>query len=129
VSQGLSGVRQAGKFASSPLSKVRAVCVNAPVRICAGGDQRWSSLPRQCQGRPGPAPLAPGAAIATDIAEYRGSLPSVDPSAFLGSYGGITGLGMDVQREAVNPVLDEQIYVLGSAVTGASVAGSGIAGI
>ena len=29
-------------------SLVRAVCVNAPVRICAGGDQRWSSLPRQC---------------------------------------------------------------------------------
>src|SRR6202171_19696 len=34
----------------SPLSrhssKVGAVCVEAPVRICAGGDQRWSSLPR-----------------------------------------------------------------------------------
>ena len=28
-------------------SLVRAVCVNAHVRICAGGDQRWSSLPRQ----------------------------------------------------------------------------------
>src|SRR6476620_2401240 len=28
-------------------SKVGAVCVEAPVRICAGGDQRWSSLPRQ----------------------------------------------------------------------------------
>jgi hypothetical protein len=28
-------------------SSVIAVCVNAPVRICAGGDQRWSSLPRQ----------------------------------------------------------------------------------
>jgi hypothetical protein len=28
-------------------STVRAVCVKAPVRICAGGDQRWSSLPRQ----------------------------------------------------------------------------------
>src|SRR5271166_362471 len=27
-------------------SKVGAVCVEAPVRICAGGDQRWSSLPR-----------------------------------------------------------------------------------
>jgi len=25
---------------------VRAVCVNALVRICAVGDQRWSSLPR-----------------------------------------------------------------------------------
>ena len=24
-----------------------AVCVDAHVRICAGGDQRWSSLPRQ----------------------------------------------------------------------------------
>src|SRR6266404_9500978 len=41
---------------SAPLSRrtllrhssfVRAVCVDAPVRICAGGDQRWSSLPRQ----------------------------------------------------------------------------------
>src|SRR3989475_11554367 len=41
---------------SAPLSRrtllrhssfVRAVCVNAPVRICTGGDQRWSSLPRQ----------------------------------------------------------------------------------
>src|SRR6266403_6239846 len=40
---------------SAPLSRrtllrhssfVRAVCVDAPVRICAGGDQRWSSLPR-----------------------------------------------------------------------------------
>lgn len=28
-------------------SKVGAVCVEAPVRFCAGGDQRWSSLPRQ----------------------------------------------------------------------------------
>ena len=28
-------------------SLVRAVCVNAHVRICAGGGQRWSSLPRQ----------------------------------------------------------------------------------
>jgi len=28
-------------------STARAVCVNALVRICAGGDQRWSSLPRQ----------------------------------------------------------------------------------
>src|SRR5215468_2065103 len=28
-------------------SKVGAVCVNALVRFCAGGDQRWSSLPRQ----------------------------------------------------------------------------------
>ena len=28
-------------------SLVRAVCVDALVRICAGGDQRWSSLPRQ----------------------------------------------------------------------------------
>ena len=27
-------------------SEVRAVCVDAHVRICAGGDQRWSSLPR-----------------------------------------------------------------------------------
>jgi hypothetical protein len=27
-------------------SFVRAVCVNALVRICAGGDQRWSSLLR-----------------------------------------------------------------------------------
>ena len=28
-------------------SSVRAVCVNAHARICAGGGQRWSSLPRQ----------------------------------------------------------------------------------
>src|SRR5437667_516693 len=28
-------------------SLVRAVCVNALVRISAGGDQPWSSLPRQ----------------------------------------------------------------------------------
>jgi hypothetical protein len=44
---------------SAPLSRctllrhssfVRAVCVNALVRICAGGDQRWSSLPRQRSG-------------------------------------------------------------------------------
>src|SRR6202030_4039715 len=27
-------------------SKVGAVCVEAPVRICAGGGQRWSSLPQ-----------------------------------------------------------------------------------
>src|ERR1700751_2396888 len=27
-------------------SFVRAVCVDALVRICAGGDQQWSSLPR-----------------------------------------------------------------------------------
>ena len=34
------------------VSSVRAVCVNALVRICAGGDQRWSSLPRQlCRRR------------------------------------------------------------------------------
>src|SRR3989449_11517093 len=41
---------------SAPLSRctllrhssfVRAVCVDALVRIRAGGDQRWSSLPRQ----------------------------------------------------------------------------------
>jgi hypothetical protein len=32
---------------NAPPSSVRAVCVNAHVRICAGGDQRWSSLPRQ----------------------------------------------------------------------------------
>src|SRR5665213_515733 len=40
---------------STPLSRgallrhasfVRAVCVNALARICAGGDQRWSSLLR-----------------------------------------------------------------------------------
>src|SRR6516164_1553523 len=41
---------------SAPLSRctllrhpsfIRAVCVNALVRLCAGGDQRWSTLPRQ----------------------------------------------------------------------------------
>jgi len=26
---------------------MEAVCVNAHVRFCAGGDQWWSSLPRQ----------------------------------------------------------------------------------
>jgi hypothetical protein len=31
---------------------VGAVCVEALVRICAGGDQRWSSLPRQLRGTP-----------------------------------------------------------------------------
>src|SRR6516164_9767490 len=30
-------------------SFIRAVCVNALVRICAGGDQRWSSLLRQLE--------------------------------------------------------------------------------
>src|SRR6202047_5027384 len=34
-------------------SKVGAVCVKAPVRFCAGGDQQWSSLPRQL-----PRPIA-----------------------------------------------------------------------
>jgi hypothetical protein len=41
-------------FRSSPTrhsSKVGAVCVKAPVRFCAGGDQRWSSLPRQLPRR------------------------------------------------------------------------------
>jgi D-lactate dehydrogenase, membrane binding len=46
MSQGMHGARQA---ALPPTSLVRAVCVNALVRICAGGDQRWSSLPRQLQ--------------------------------------------------------------------------------
>src|SRR6266852_6577796 len=46
MSQGLHGVRPAPRFRRHS-STVRAVCVNAPVRICAGGDQRWSSLPRQ----------------------------------------------------------------------------------
>src|SRR5215831_11399536 len=35
------------QVASPPLSEVRAVCVNALVRICAGGDQQWPSLLRQ----------------------------------------------------------------------------------
>jgi len=35
----------AGAAATHPW--LRAVCVNALVRICAGGDQQWSSLPRQ----------------------------------------------------------------------------------
>jgi hypothetical protein len=43
MSQGLLGVRPVRRYSSI----VRAVCVNAPVRICAAGDQRWSSLPRQ----------------------------------------------------------------------------------
>ena len=46
MSQGLHGVRQRSVVRRHS-STVRAVCVNAPVRICAGGDQRWSSLPRQ----------------------------------------------------------------------------------
>src|SRR6266849_3938372 len=46
MSQGLHGVRPAAHFRRHS-STVRAVCVKAPVRICAGGDQRWSSLPRQ----------------------------------------------------------------------------------
>src|SRR6266403_6089970 len=50
---------------SAPLSRrtllrhssfVRAVCVDAPVRICAGGDQRWSSLPRQQFAEPSHGP-------------------------------------------------------------------------
>src|SRR6266849_4819794 len=40
-------------------STVRAVCVNAPVRICAGGDQRWSSLPRQLFQRHSASPQKP----------------------------------------------------------------------
>src|SRR5215469_2319589 len=45
---------------SAPLSRctllrhpsfVRAVCVDALVRLCAGGDQRWSSLPQQLLGQ------------------------------------------------------------------------------
>src|SRR6266853_1063954 len=40
-----------GRFARhSPT--IRAVCVDALVRICAGGDQQWSSLPRQLVGSP-----------------------------------------------------------------------------
>jgi len=39
-----------------PLSTVRAVCVKAPVRICAGGDQRWTSLPLQLGLSPGTGP-------------------------------------------------------------------------
>jgi hypothetical protein len=43
------GVREVGRSLGS-LSRHpsfrRAVCVDAHVRICAGGDQRWSSLPR-----------------------------------------------------------------------------------
>src|SRR5260370_39393066 len=34
-------------------SFVRAVCVDALVRICAGGYQQWSSLPRQLRWLPG----------------------------------------------------------------------------
>src|ERR1017187_594679 len=30
---------------------IRAVCVNALVRICAGGDQRWSSLLRPSEAK------------------------------------------------------------------------------
>ena len=34
-------------------SSVRAVCVNALVRICAGGDQRWSFLPTELDSADG----------------------------------------------------------------------------
>src|SRR5260370_34779830 len=48
------------------ISKVRAVCVNAPVRICAGGDQRWSSIPRhQVVITPGAAQSQPGGGTCT----------------------------------------------------------------
>src|SRR5579863_6445628 len=46
-----SATPRSASLSSCPLrrhsSSVRAVCVNALARICAGGDQRWSSLPRQ----------------------------------------------------------------------------------
>ena len=45
-----SATPRSASLSSCPLrrhsSSVRAVCVNALARICAGGDQRWSSLPR-----------------------------------------------------------------------------------
>ena len=37
--------RSLGSLSRHPSFR-RAVCVDAHVRICAGGDQRWSSLPR-----------------------------------------------------------------------------------
>jgi RNA-directed DNA polymerase len=44
VSQGLSGVRVAAFLANHPRWEPYAVM--PLVRFCAGGDQRWSSLPR-----------------------------------------------------------------------------------
>ena len=44
VSQGLSGVRVATLLVTHPRSEPYAVM--PLVRCCAGGDQRWSSLPR-----------------------------------------------------------------------------------
>src|SRR5664280_303132 len=38
--------RNLGSLSRHPSFR-RAVCVDALARICAGGDQRWSSLPRQ----------------------------------------------------------------------------------
>jgi len=37
--------RSLGSLSRHPSFR-RAVCVDAHIRICAGGDQRWSSLPR-----------------------------------------------------------------------------------
>ena len=42
--------RSLGSLSRHPSFR-RAVCVDAHVRICAGGDQRWSSLPRSCGSR------------------------------------------------------------------------------
>src|ERR1022692_2518926 len=42
--------RSLGSLSRHPSFR-RAVCVDAHVRICAGGDQRWSSLPRSFGSR------------------------------------------------------------------------------
>ena len=42
--------RNLGSLSRHPSFR-RAVCVDALARICAGGDQRWSSLPRQLSTR------------------------------------------------------------------------------
>src|SRR5450759_3452851 len=53
TSQGLKGVRKAASFAAIS-SKVGAVCGSSARTDLCGGDQRWSSLPRQpTTARPG----------------------------------------------------------------------------
>jgi hypothetical protein len=70
-------------------SKIRAVCVNALVRICAGGGQRWSSLPRQwplgskCAVNDGTCPVFP---LANNRAELRYDYDFDEPRASQASY-------------------------------------------
>src|SRR5229473_2735087 len=70
---------------SAPLSRrtllrhssfVRAVCVDALVRICAGGDQRWSSLPRQLARN---GVLGSGQLCPNNLCHLRGSPQNLGP--------------------------------------------------